>query len=220
MEKVVLFGAGAVARDAYLHLTGDSLYEVVAFTIDQSYLKEDTLFELPIVPFDEVPSIYPPDEYRMLVAVGYERVNRFRAEKYSEAQAKGYHLINCISSRAVTWPGLDIGENCLVGPNSIIHPSAKIGNNVYIGAGSLVPHDTIIGDHCFLAGNVAISGYVTVEPYCFLGPNSTIRNHITIARACVIGAGALILEDTQEREVYLGTSAERLPISSDKLPLA
>jgi UDP-3-O-[3-hydroxymyristoyl] glucosamine N-acyltransferase len=84
----------------------------------------------------------------------------------------------------------------------------------------VVAHDVAIGDHCFLADSVILPGFVVVEPYCYLGPNVTVRNKITIARACVIGAGAVILEDTEERGVYLGRSAQQLPISSDKLPLA
>ncbi len=219
MEKVVLFGTGAMASDVYLYLTHDSPYEVVAFTKDREYIKEDTAFDLPVVPFEDVESIYPPDEYKMFIAVGFLMVNRLRAERYHQAKAMGYQLISCVSSRAITWPRLAIGENCLIGPNSVIFPSAKIGNNVFVGIGSVLPHGTVIKDHCFLAAGVAFSGFVTVEPYCFLGTNATIRNNVTIARECVIGAGALILEDTKERGVYMGTPSNLLPISSNKLTL-
>jgi sugar O-acyltransferase (sialic acid O-acetyltransferase NeuD family) len=217
MEKVVLFGTGAMASDAYFIFTYESPYEVTAFTVDREHIKEDTLYELPVVPFDEVTSIYPPDQYKMFIAVGYIRVNRLRAERYCQAKAMGYQLISCVSSRAITSPRLNIGENCLIGPNSVICPSAKIGNNVFIGIGSVVPHGNIIKDHCFLAAGVVLSGFVTVEPYCFIGTNATVRNSITIARECVIGAGALILEDTEEGGVYMSKPADRLPISSNKL---
>jgi sugar O-acyltransferase (sialic acid O-acetyltransferase NeuD family) len=219
MERVVLFGNGSVASVAYFTLTHDSPYEVAAFTVDREYIKEDTLFGLPVVPFADVESIYPPDEYKMLIAVGYIRVNRLRAEKYYQAKSMGYQLISHVSSKATTWPGLIIGENCVIGANSVIQPFVEIGNDVFIRDVSLVGHHTVIKDHCFLASGVVVSGNVTVEPYCFLGANSTIRNEITIGRECVIGAGALILEDTQKREVYMGKAANLLPIPSDKLLL-
>lgn len=209
-----------MASDAYAHLTYDSPYEVAAFTKDREHIKEDTLFELPVVPFEDVESIYPPDEYKMFIAVGYIRVNRLRAERYYQAKAMGYQLISYVSSKATAWPGSVIGENCLIGTNSIISATAKIGNNVVIGAGSIVPHYNFIKDHCFVGSGVILSGFVTVEPYCFLGTGATVRNNVTIARECVIGAGALILEDTEERGVYMGRAADLLPISSDKLPLA
>lgn len=219
MKRVVLFGASIFASDAYVYLTHDSPYEVAAFTVDREYIKGDTLFERSVVPFEDVESIYPPDEYAMFVAVGYQRLNRFRAERYAQAKAKGYQLISYVSSKAITWPGSVIGENCLIGPNAFVSASAKIGNNVLIGPGCIVPHYTVIKDHCFVGSAVALSGRVIVEPYCFLGTNAIIRDRVTIARECVIGAGALILEDTEEQGVYMGGSAEQLPISSDELPL-
>lgn len=58
---------------------------------------------------------------------------------------------------------------------------------------------------------------VTIGPYCFLGVNSTIRDGIKIAKECVIGAGAVILKDTQEKEVYTVNETKLLHIKSDSL---
>jgi sugar O-acyltransferase (sialic acid O-acetyltransferase NeuD family) len=219
VKKVILFGTGSVAGDVFAYLTHDSPYEVVAFAIDREFLEEETLFDLPVVPFEEVESFYPPSEYKMHIAVGYVRVNRLRAERYHQAKEKGYELTSYVSSKATIWPGSTIGENCLIGANSIVSASAQIGNNVVIGSGCIVPHRTVIKDHCFVGSGVTLSGFVTVEPYCFLGTGAIARNNIAIARECVIGAGALILEDTEERGVYMGKPADLLPLSSDKLPI-
>lgn len=218
MEKVVIFGATEMALISHFYLTHDSPYDVVAFTVDRDYIKEETLSGgLPVVPFEDIESIYPPSEYKMLVAIFYGKVNRTRAEKYYQAKAKGYELISWISSKATTWPGLLVGDNCFIFENNVIQPFAEIGNNVIIWCGSQIGHHAIIKDHCFLAAHTVVLGYATVEPYCFLGANSTIRDSVTIAKECVIGAGALILEDTQERATYKSTSAELLPIPSDEL---
>jgi acetyltransferase-like isoleucine patch superfamily enzyme len=56
------------------------------------------------------------------------------------------------------------------------------------------------------------------RPYGFLGTSAVVRNNVTIVRECVIGAGALILEDIQERGVYMGKQADPLPKSSNGLP--
>jgi len=219
MEKVVLFGNGSVARVIYFFLTHDSPYEVTAFTVDREYIEEDTLFRLPVVPFADVESTYPPDEYKMLVAIGYTGINRLRAERYYQAKAMGYQFVSYVSSKATTWPGLVIGENCVIGANTVIQPFVEIRNDVVISTGCTIGHHTVVKEHCFLASGVAVAGGVTVEPYCLLGTNATIRNRITIARECVIGAGAVALEDTQERGVYMARPAQLLPLSSDVLPL-
>jgi sugar O-acyltransferase (sialic acid O-acetyltransferase NeuD family) len=216
MDKVVVFGNAEVASLNYFYLSHDSPYEVVAFTVDRAYIKEDTFFELPVVPFEEIESIYPPDEYRMSAALGFRRVNRFRAEKYFQAKEKGYELISYVSSRATTWPGLVVGENCFIYESSVVGPFTKVGDNVVI-AGSIIGHHSVIMDHCFLAAGSVVLGGVTVEPYCVLGANSTIKDGVTIARECIIGAGATIAKSTRERGVYIDQPAELLPKPSDVL---
>lgn len=213
MEKIVIFGVGEIASVAHFYITHDSPYEVVAFTVDKEFIKEKELHGLPVVPFDDIEIIYPPDKFKMFVPISYSGVNKLRAEKYYQAKDKGYQLISYISSKATTWPGLDVGDNCFIFENNVIQPFVKIGNNVILWSGNHIGHHTIIKDHCFITSHVVISGHVTVEPYCFFGVNSTIRDNITIAKECVIGAGALITKDTQEKGVYYGPAANILKTS-------
>jgi sugar O-acyltransferase (sialic acid O-acetyltransferase NeuD family) len=217
MEKVILFGVGELSRATHVCFTHDSHYQVVAFTVDREYMEEDTLFELPVVPFDEIESIFSPSEYKMFLPISYRRMNRLRAEKYYQAKDKGYQLVSYVSSRAVVYPGTAIGDNCFISDGTIIQPNAQIGNNVIIWSGNLIGHNARIEDHCFISSHVVVGGSTVVEPYCFLGINATIRDNITIARESLIGAAALILEDTQERGVYVGGRAQLIPKPSNEL---
>lgn len=219
MEKIVLFGNGQVASHAYYNFTHDSPYQVAAFTVDREFLQEDTLFGLPVVPFEEVQDLYPPDRYGMYVSISFRQVNRLRAEKYAQAKARGYRLVNMISSRAAIYPDLCLGDNVSIGANAVISPYTEIGSDVVIAAGCVVGHHTKIGDHCFLSAGVVVSGSVVIEDYAFLGSNATIRDRVKVAESTVVGAGANILEDTVPRGVYLARPADRLPLTSDQLPL-
>jgi sugar O-acyltransferase (sialic acid O-acetyltransferase NeuD family) len=218
MSQVVVFGNGMVAKLAHFYLTHDSAHDVVAFCVDREHARTDTLLGLPVVPFDEVVGRYPPTSHRMFVAVGYGRMNKFREERYNQAKALGYELISYISSKSTIWPEAVIGDNCFIMEHNVIQPFTRLGNDITMWSGSHVGHESVIKDHCFISSQVVISGMVTIEPNCFIGVNATIRDQVTIARECVIGAGALITFDTQEREVYRGTKAERLPMTSDRLP--
>ncbi|MEM9023037.1 MAG: transferase, partial [Bacteroidota bacterium] len=51
MAKLVLFGAGDIARLAHYYFTNDSEHEVVAFTVDRQYRNGDTMLDLPLVDF-------------------------------------------------------------------------------------------------------------------------------------------------------------------------
>ena len=112
--RVVIFGTTEMAELTHFYLTHDSAYQVAAFTVDRAYIKEETKWGLPVVPFEDLAATYPPDEYAMFVALLFGRVNKSRAEKYAEAKAKGYRLISYVSSKAATWPGVAIGDNCMI----------------------------------------------------------------------------------------------------------
>jgi sugar O-acyltransferase (sialic acid O-acetyltransferase NeuD family) len=207
-EKIVLFGMGELADVIQYYFTHDSNYEVVAFTVDREHQKATTYNGLPVVPFEDVPSLYPPDQFKMFVALSYRSVNRARAQKYKEAKEKGYTLVTYINSKAITWPNLEIGDNCFIFEANVIQPFVKIGSDVILWSGNHIGHHATIMNHCFLASHVVVSGGVVIEPYCFIGVNATIRDHVTIKEECVIGAGALILKDTQPKEVYVGARSE------------
>src|SRR5947208_2200480 len=103
MPKLVLFGTGQMTTMIHFYLTHDSSLEVAAFTVNAEHIKEKTLLGLPVVPFEELERSYPPGEFDMSIPISYRNVNQLRAEKYQAAKAKGYRLVNYISSKAVTW---------------------------------------------------------------------------------------------------------------------
>ena len=54
MGKVVLFGNSAVASVVYSYLSETIDFEVFAFRVDRKFIKENTLFDLLVIPFDKV----------------------------------------------------------------------------------------------------------------------------------------------------------------------
>ena len=219
MEKVVIFGNMSMARESYYYLKYYSDYDVVGFTVDREVMKANTICNKPLVPFDFVTTEFPPDDHKMLIAVGYVQNNKIRKDRYLQSKEMGYHLINFVSPNSVLHPETEVGDNCIIGHYAVISPDAKIGNNVFIASGCIIGHDVIIEDHCFFSPRVVVSGSVNIGSRSYLGANATIRNKISIGKECVIGAGAIILGNTEDKSVYLGEPATLLPISSEKLPL-
>lgn len=217
-KKVVLYGNGQMATFAHAVLTHDSPYEVVAFTVDDSLIKDKTILGLPVVPFESVEDSYPPDDFAAHIAVGFYRVNGVRAEKYYQAKEKGYELVTYVSSRALKWPDLIIGDNCWILEHTILHPFVTIGNDVYLGSACHIGHNSTIGEHTFMAGLAGLAGGVEVGTHCFFGIHSTVRNGLKIADRCVIGAGATVLRSTKPSGVYVAPPAMLLPTPSEALP--
>ncbi len=213
MTKLVIFGNGQFAEIACFMFRHDSSYKPVAFTVDRPYIKGDDLMGLPVVPLDEITRRFPADDHHAFVAASYVQVNRLRASKVAEMKNLGYRLASYVSTRATTFPGLAIGENCLILEDNTIQPFAAIGNNVFMWSGNHLGHHSRIHDNCFVASHVVISGAVEVGEFSFIGVNATIRDNIKIGKANVIGAGCLILKDTSDYAVYMagGTEASRVP---------
>lgn len=180
-------------------------------------MKESSFCGLPVISFEELADVYPPDRHDMLVAIGYTNLNQARADKCAESKAKGYHLISYVCSKSVIWPGLSIGENCFILENMTIQPFVKIGHNVTLWSGNHIGHHSSIGNNCFIASHVVVSGGVKIGDNCFLGVNATIRDHVKVASHCVIGANTLILQDTRPNGVYIGNPAKLSKVPSHRL---
>lgn len=219
MAKLVIFGAGDIARLASFYFTRDSEHEVVAFTVDQQFLKEGSFRDLPLVAFEKVAELYPPSDYKMFVALSYAKMNRIRADKYRQARAAGYDLVSYVSSRCSFLTDHPVGDNCFILEDNTVQPFVRIGNNVTLWSGNHIGHDAVIDDHCFLASHIVVSGYVHIGQSCFIGVNATLRNSITIAPESLIGAGAVIMKDTVEKGVYLPQRAELFKKKSDEIEL-
>jgi sugar O-acyltransferase (sialic acid O-acetyltransferase NeuD family) len=212
MKKLVIFGATSMAHQSYAYFTNDSLYEIAAFTVNEKYIVDKELFGLKVLPYERIEQTHPPEDYAIFVAIGYKRVNKARAEVYTECKKKGYKLATYVSSKVASWGYIDIGDNTFIYGNGNIQAFAKIGNNVIMGSAN-IGHNTIVGDHAFISGHAMIAGNAKIGNYSFIGANATISDGIEVAPDCVIGAGALILKDTERGGVYPGVNS---PISLRK----
>jgi len=216
-KKLVIFGIGDAAQLAHYYFTHDSSYEVVAFAVDGQYVKQPQFCGLPVVPFEEVESHYPPAGHTMFIALGYAKLNALRREKYLAAKQKNYALASYVSTHATVLNDGKIGENCFILEDNTIQPFATIGHNVTLWSGNHIGHHSIIHDHCFLASHIVVSGGVTIGESSFVGVNATLRDHITIGEKCVIGAGVLLLSNAEPEGLYVGAATERSNVPSSKL---
>lgn len=214
MKRVVIFGIGMLARRFWAYLDNDGDYEVLAFTIDREYLSERTAFGVPVVPFEELESAFPPGTCEILVSVGYRDVNQARARTCERCIARGYTLVSYTSPIAHRSEHSQVGtSNTLLLDRVTVQPFATVGDDVFL-MGCSVNHDATVEDHCYIATGAVVAGGATIGAYSFVGLNATIRNEIAIAPRCVIGAGAVIKRDTEEGEVYSARAAEPLGIKS------
>lgn len=216
-KPLVIFGSGDMAELAHYYFSKDSDYEVVAFTVDAGHITMPLLRDLPVVAFEDVTNLYPPESHNFFVALSYSKLNAVRKEKFLAAKERGYKLVSFISSKATLLNEGRIGSNCFILENNTIQPFVRIGDNVTLWSGNHIGHHSIIRDHTFIASHVVVSGGVEIGEQCFVGVNATLRDHIKIGDRCVVGAGALLLRDAEAEGVYIGLATERSKVPSNRL---
>jgi len=207
-NKVIIFGNSDSAELAHYYLTNDSNYEVVAFTVNQEYLTEDTFHNLPVVPFENLESIYPPSEYLFFAPMTGVKMNIVRKNIYEEGKKKGYEYISYVSSKA-TVCGNTIGKNCFILEDNTLQPFTSIGNNVVMWRGNHIGHHGKIEDHVFFTSHIVLSGHCYVKERAWFGVNATIRDYTTIGEGSLIAMGSLITKNTDDNGFYMGSPAKK-----------
>lgn len=213
--KIVIFGDGAIAELAHYYFTTDSPHEVVAFTVDGEYHKQEALFELPVIPFEMAVEDFPPDDYALFIALGYGRLNRTRQEKFEMAKAHGYGLASYIASHAYVADNVQVGENCFILENQTVQPFCTIDDNVTLWSGNHIGHHSSIGAHTFVASHVVISGRCVIGRRCFLGVNATLIDGCALGDDVFIAMDTSVVSDVPSGGVAIG-AAGRVFTSDDR----
>jgi sugar O-acyltransferase (sialic acid O-acetyltransferase NeuD family) len=203
VRKLILFGNGRGADVAYRFMSRDTQHEIVGFTVDQAYIQDRTFHGLPLVPFETVETVYPPEEYRMLILLGYQGMNELRQRKFLEAKAKGYAMASYVASDIFRVEDIDVGENCFILDNQSISLDVKIGNNVVMWSSNHIGDMTHIADHAWISSHVTIAANVSVGERAFMGIGATVSNHVAIAADTFVGANKLITANTEAGGVYV-----------------
>jgi sugar O-acyltransferase (sialic acid O-acetyltransferase NeuD family) len=208
-RPVVIFGNQLSASLAWYCLTHDSQMRVAGFTVDAARQDSSQFEGLPLVAFESLEATFPPQDYRLLIPMGFVQVNGVRRARYEQAKQRGYTLASYVSSRASIWPDLVIGDNVLIYEHAIIQPFARIGNNCIIRSGAHVSHHCRLGDHVFVSAEVALASSCQVGDQAILGVGAVLRDGLRIAERSFVGAGAVLVADTEADAVYVGNPARK-----------
>lgn len=215
MSKIIIFGNSEMSDMANYYFNTDTEHEVVAYTVEKEYVKTKQHNGLPLIEFENIDEKYPPENYKMFIALGYTNTNKFKKEIYNKVRKKSYDFISYINSKACIADNAVIGDNCFILEKAIVQPFVKIGNNVTLWSACQIAHHTIIDDHCFIAPSASVAGKVSIGECCFIGNNSTIRDNVKIGKNSIIGAGTVILEDVPQNSVFKAKTDNKLNVNSD-----
>ncbi len=208
--KTIIYGNGAMAKVLYSYAS--SVMDIVGFTVDSVCIHPDEkLFcGLPLKPFDQVEESFPPENFNMIIAVGFLDMNNLRERKYLEAIDKGYTFTSYIHNSVIRHFDVEIGAACIILDHVSIHPGTKIGRNTFISSNVNIGHDCVIGPNNWINAGVSLAGGVKLDAGCFLGVNSSIGQNIKVGKENFIAANTFIARDTGPEEVYLSEPGQKM----------
>lgn len=212
-KRLYIFGTANFAEMAFYLFSTDSDYEIAGFTVDGAYLRETTFNGLPVIPFEELERTMDKASDEVFVAVGVGKINTLRARKVAELQALGIRLASFVSSHARVPPGFVARPNTMIMDQVNIHPLVHVGMNTIVWSNSRIALKVHIGDHVWIT-SALIGDSGRVGDYTFVGLNATIAPFVTVGSHNLVGAAAVILQDTQDYQVFRGPRSVASKVSS------
>ena len=215
-QRIVMAGNAITAQIMAGYLAADPRYEMAAFTVDDAYVDGGRVTSPATVPISGLLRAHPPASCRIVMAIGYDNLNRVRESVFNRLKEMGYAIETYVHPHAHVHTQVPLGEGCVVLPGAVIEPHAVLGANAMVWSNVTLAHHSSVGEHCWLAAGTVISGQAKVSRNSFVGVNATIVNDVTVGEFNVIGAAALISKDTKPNTVHLARSAEPFRFSADE----
>ena len=217
MSRPVILIGNAVAADIfYGYLRADERYEIVGSAVDDAFVDKNVLADLPCAGLSRLQELFPPDRHAVIMAMGYDNLNRTRESMFAKIRELGYTALTYIHPDAKVYSEHPVGEGSVVLPNAVIEPHARVGANSVIWCNVTVAHHAVVGDHCWIAAGAVLSGQARVGRNSFVGVNATIVNEVEIGEYNIVGAAALISKCTKPHAVHLARSGEPFRYSSEE----
>ena len=213
-KKVIIFGCSEIAKICFSYLQATENIEVVGFTMDTHYMKDDSLLGLPIFSYQSLKSYYPPSQADMFVAFSYSRMNENRIGIHKRIKNDGYSFINIVHPSSTVESNCINGENILIMENVVVQPSCEINNNVIIGPNSSICHDTSIKNGVYISPLVCLCGYNIVGEQTVLGSCSVVSPRIKIGKKNYIGIGCRITQNSADNASFFQPSTPESGVDS------
>lgn len=203
LEKdLIMFGTGDFSEVVSYIIEEKMGLSIHAYVINECYMKQKELRGKKVIPFEEVETMYPPEQYCMVLGFIGKKMFEQRSDLFSEIKGKGYELPNIIDTTASV-DTENIGEGNIILQNVSIEHHCKIGMGNIIWQNVVMPHHNIVGDFNNLAPSVSLSGYSEIGSHCFVGNNSCVKNHVKIHSYAYIGAGSYASKDVADNKVLV-----------------
>lgn len=197
MKKVIVYGSETLCCLLFHDALDNPDFQIAGFAMDQEYLTGPELMGLPLVSFQDLPSLYPAAKFDLLALFNGYSSMRDREKMYLRAKHSGYTLRNYISSRADAAADITMGDNNVIMGSSHLGFAGVMGCNNLIRQHVYLGHQFNLGSHNIITAGCTIGGHGVIKDSCYIGLGVTIIDHVRIEDENLIGAGSVVIKNTE-----------------------
>jgi len=213
-KKLIIYGDSHFAEMLAHYFQTDSVYEVVAYCVDEAYRTRTEIAGVPVYAFEKIEQYFSAKEHWIFAAIGYKSV-RTHKRLFEKVAQLSFPIASYISSQAMVDSTAKIGKNCLILPGVNIEPYCIIDDNCFVNSGVIVCHNTHIYAHTILAAGSLVGGYVTIGESSLIAFHATVAELLNLGTETLLAANSLLLENTENHTMYVGSPAKVLRKHSD-----
>lgn len=214
MQKLIIFGAGKIAEAVSYFFNQDSNYSIEAYVTDDAFIKQDRFLDKPVIGVSHVREMFPPEEFHVFVALGYQGMNALRTTKYEFFKSGGYKFAHYISPNVKG--NFTIGENSIIMDYALIQPCVTFGSNVFVWGGAMIGHHANVGDNVWLTGGCQVGGVAKIGNNTFIGMGAIVGHEIVVGEKCMLGAGSITTKSIDAGTVVIAPNTEKHRLNSDQ----
>lgn len=196
LDKILLYGAGGVARDIIGINEIEKQVEIIGIIDDNK--REEFLKGIPIYTLEEAKDKFN-NCLNLLITLGDPKI---KEKIYNKCiKNSNISLKNYISNKAMCL-SKNLGKGIIIYPYSFIGNDTIIGDNNLICGNVSIGHDVKLENYITISFNSSIGGNVKVGKNTYIGSGVNIRDEIIIGENVVIGMGSLVLKSIESDKIF------------------
>nr|WP_158212415.1 acetyltransferase [Natranaerobius trueperi] len=202
--SLILIGAGNHCK-AVIDIVKMNNEKIIGIVDDDSNLHESKLLDIPVIGNLDKIEQFDENEVKLIITIGKPYIRKTIYENFLN---KGYTFANAVHPNTCISNYACLGNGVIINSGTAIHPDVKIKDNVIIGLNSTISHDSLVDLHSHISPGVNIAGGTTIGSSVDIGINASIIQNIKIGDKSIIGAGAVVVDDIQEKCTAVGVPAK------------
>lgn len=196
-REVVILGSGGHAKVVISTLRAMGQVPVAAYDDDSTRWGTSVLGVTIQGPIQEAKGA-------AIIAIGSNRI-RQQLSKLDLDWVSAVHPSAVIDATVTIGPGTVLFAGC------VVQPDAMLGSHVIVNTAATIDHDNLIADFVQIGPGAHLGGSVKVGEGAFVGLGASIIQGQTVGAWSTVGAGAVVVDDVEPAQTYIGVPAKRRP---------